>query len=72
MNIVCSQCGVQKREINHWWFAWTERAGQRLCIIPWQSDEGLIHEPKVQKLCGQNCVLKFTQQYLDSERKQAA
>lgn len=67
MTITCSQCGAVKGTVNHWWFGWTERAGQRLCIIPWQADEGLIHEPTVQRLCGQNCVQRFVQQYLDQK-----
>jgi hypothetical protein len=72
MTVTCSQCGVLKREVNHWFFAWTERAGQRLCIVPWEADSGLAHEPSVEKLCGQNCVQKFVQRYLDSGRRKAA
>jgi hypothetical protein len=68
MTISCSQCGVVKGEVNHWFFAWMERGNKRLCVVPWEEDEGLIHEPMVQKLCGQNCVHKFTQQFLDSLR----
>lgn len=68
MTISCSQCGVVKGEVNHWFFAWMERGNQRLCIVPWEADEGLVHEARAQRLCGQNCVHKATQQFLDSLR----
>lgn len=63
--IFCSQCGTAKRETNHWYFSWIERGGLRLCIVAWSFDPELVHEASVQKLCGQQCVQKAVQQYLD-------
>lgn len=61
----CSQCGTEKRETNHWFFGWLERSGERLCLVPWAFDPHLIHEPNVQKLCGDQCIHKFVQQFAD-------
>jgi hypothetical protein len=69
---VCSQCGALKRDVNHWWFGWTERLGQRICIVPWNFDSALVHEPHVEKLCGQSCVVKFVQQSMDQIQSVAA
>ena len=63
--ITCSQCGKEKRETNHWFFGWLERGGHRLCIVPWNFDPVLAREQEVQKLCGDQCVHKFVQQFAD-------
>jgi len=65
MTVTCSQCGVPKKETNHWFFGWLEREGRRLCIVPWGFDPMLVHEPTVQRLCGDSCVHKFVQQFAD-------
>lgn len=68
MTIFCSQCGVEKRQVNHWFLAWMEWGGKRLCVIPWELDPALSREDSVQKLCGQGCLLKSVQQYADSKQ----
>lgn len=54
--IQCSQCGVFKREVNHWYFAWLERGQMRFCVMPWEADPELAHEQTVNKLCGLQCL----------------
>jgi len=65
MPITCSQCGVEKRETNHWFFGWLERNGQRLCLVPWGFDPHLANEQDVQKLCGDQCAHKFLQHFTE-------
>ena len=62
---ICSQCGVQKREVNHWWFLWLERCGVRLCLLTWDADPDLQYESSVQKLCGMSCVSRAVSEFME-------
>jgi len=64
--ITCSQCGMVKREANHWFLAWTERGGERFCFAPLESDLSIASEEGVQTLCGERCLHKAVQRFLDS------
>ena len=52
----CSRCTFRKDDNSGWWFMWTERQGQRLCIMPWETDPDLALESSVLKLCGVGCL----------------
>ena len=67
-NMNCSQCGVEKRETNHWFMCWTEWSGKRLCVIPWELDPEMSREDSVLKICGQGCLVKVVQQYADAKQ----
>jgi hypothetical protein len=64
--ITCSQCGVLKREVNHWFLTWTERAGERFCFAPLGADPSMVSEERVETLCGDLCLHKAVQQFSDS------
>jgi hypothetical protein len=64
--ISCSQCGTLKREVNHWFVAWTERDGERFCFAPLDSDPSMASEGHVQTLCGDRCLHKAVQRFSDS------
>lgn len=61
---VCSQCGRVKGEVNRWFVLWDERAGTRLCLIPWAADPDMAKEFGVQTLCGEQCVSKAVSQFM--------
>lgn len=67
--IKCSHCQMIKREVNHWYFAWEERHGQRFCAVAWDSDPALVNEPEVLKLCGRNCAVQEFSAWMDRQRK---
>jgi hypothetical protein len=64
--LVCSQCGALKREVNHWFVAWTDRDGQRFCFAPFDVDPSMAREERVQTLCGDRCLHKAVQRFTDS------
>jgi hypothetical protein len=64
--ITCSQCGAPKREVNHWFVAWTERHGERFSFAPFDADASMATEEGVQTLCGDRCLLKAVQRFSDS------
>lgn len=64
--IHCSQCGVEKRDVNHWYLVWLEWGRQRFCWIPWELDPAMAREETVQKLCGDQCLHKAVQKHADS------
>ena len=64
--ITCSQCGIIKREVDHWFLAWTERGGERFCFALLESDLSIASEESVQTLCGERCLHKAVQRFSDS------
>lgn len=64
--ISCSQCGALKRDVNHWFIAWTDKAGQRLCITPLEADPVMAEMDGVLILCGQWCLHQVVQRFTDS------
>ena len=67
MQIHCSQCGREKREVNHWFVAWVERKS-RFCFDAFDSDPAMQCEPTVQKICGTNCLHKAVEQHAEMVR----
>lgn len=55
--ITCSQCGVQKRDVNHWFIAYVMFRTQ-LRIDAFGVDPAREREETTQKLCGENCLIK--------------
>src|SRR5438046_2670056 len=64
--ITCSQCRIIKREVNHWFLAWTERGRERFCFAPLDSDLSIAREESAQTLCGDRCPHRAVQQFTDS------
>ena len=68
--VTCSQCGRQKRDVNHWFLFWTERQGERGCFTLFDLDPAMQREPTVQKICGLDCLVKAV--YRATERQRIA
>jgi len=68
MAINCSQCGVEKRDVNHWFLFWSERYGERVCFTPFDFDPAMQREESVQKICGTQCLHKAVQKAADRLR----
>src|SRR5215467_7997047 len=63
---VCSQCGIVRREVNHWFMAWTERSGRSFCFMPLDANPAMINDKHIHALCGQRCLHNAIQKYTDS------
>jgi hypothetical protein len=69
----CDICGKQKGTVDHWWLAWTEphrphaEAAERQMfkIYPWENM--MAHDATVKHLCGQACLQKLVDRWLNSE-----
>ena len=69
----CDICGKQKSNINHWWLIWTEPYSPHpaaptrnlLKIYPWENMAA--HDATVKHLCGQACLQKFVDRWLNTE-----
>jgi|KBSMisStandDraft_5_1062788.scaffolds.fasta_scaffold00073_23 hypothetical protein len=70
--IVCSQCGAIKKEVNHWFLAWTDKGGRRFCFMRMDDDPGMATEEGVRTLCGQWCLHQEVQKHTDSAEKSHA
>lgn len=68
MAVSCSQCGIEKREVNHWWLAWSERRGTRFCFVPFELDPAMQRETTVQKICGEACLVKAVVKHAETLR----
>ena len=70
--IVCAQCGAIKREVNHWFIAWTEKQGRKFCFISMDTDPSMANRSATQSLCGQSCLHRAIQKHIDlAERSRA-
>lgn len=70
--IVCTQCGAIKREVNHWFIAWTEREGRKFCFISMDTDPAMANRNYTHNLCGQSCLHRAIQKHIDlAERSRA-
>lgn len=62
--VTCDECGVAKREVNHWLLAAPfERTTTHLLIAKWNdrfADEGVHH------YCGRECFNKAQSRWLDT------
>ena len=67
--IRCDECGEIKKEVNHWFKAWTSSGVDDMGIVmfsPWiEKSIGL-------DLCGQECVTKVLQRWMATEKLEAA
>lgn len=69
----CDICGKPKGSVDHWWLAWNEacqphrEAKERhmLKIYPW--DNMMAHDANAKHLCGQACLQKFVDRWMNSE-----
>lgn len=69
----CDICGKQKGSVDHWWLAWSEPysphpdAPQRhlFKIYPWENM--LAHDATAKHLCGQACLQKLVDRWLNTE-----
>jgi hypothetical protein len=69
----CDICGKQKGSTDHWWLAWIElysphpEAPERhlFKIYPWENM--LAHDATAKHLCGQACLQKLVDRWLNSE-----
>jgi len=69
----CDICGKQKGSVDHWWLAWSEPysphpdAPQRhlFKIYPWENL--LAHDASAKHLCGQACLQKLVDRWLNTE-----
>lgn len=68
MKIFCSQCGIEKRQVNHWFIAWHERLGDRFCFTLYEMDMSLAREETVQKICGESCLHLAIQKHIEKLR----
>jgi hypothetical protein len=60
---VCSQCGVVKGEVNHWFICWW--SGRHFHTKPIDDDPAMQREADVFTVCGDGCAHKVYQQFLD-------
>jgi len=63
MPVVCSNCGVEKRQVNHWFLVWLERGDTRLCITEYDEDPAMQHETSVAKVCGESCLMRMVARF---------
>src|SRR5262249_4590277 len=69
----CCNCWQQKRTVDHWWLAWSEPysphpdAPERhmFKIYPWENM--LAHDSMAKHLCGQACLQKLVDRWLNVE-----
>ena len=69
----CDICGKQKGSVDHWWLAWTEPFSphaqaperQMFKIYPWENM--LAHDATAKHLCGQACLQKLVDRWLNAE-----
>jgi hypothetical protein len=66
--VACSQCGALKRDVNHWFIAWTDKSGQRFCFTSLDADPVMARESGVMILCGEWCLHQAIQKYTDSNQ----
>jgi hypothetical protein len=74
----CDVCGKQKGNVDHWWLVWIEpyrpheQAAERqlLKIYPWENMSA--HDADVKHLCGQACLQKLVERWLNSESASAS
>ena len=62
---VCDECGVSKRETNHWWSLWREQHG--ILTTPMQDPNpqpGPRRSYDVKDACGEKCLLALISQWL--------
>jgi hypothetical protein len=68
----CEICGKQKGTVDHWWLAWNEgyrphemaAEKQMMKIYPWENM--LAHDATVKHLCGQACLQKLVDRWMNS------
>jgi hypothetical protein len=68
MTVTCSQCGVVKGSVNHWFLFWSERQGERVCFTPYDLDHAMQREESVKKICGTECLHKAVQKAVERLR----
>lgn len=64
-SIKCDGCGTQKGDGNHWFRIRTKNG---LTIVPWKYNA----VPEEKHACSDSCVVKFLQQWLDSQQAKDA
>ena len=63
LQFACDMCGKEKRKTNHWFLAYLA-AGQGLVVGQWNDD--VATDADVLHLCGNNCVHKLVERYLET------
>lgn len=60
INFTCDECGITKKESNHWWLM--RFSGHSVNIVPWGNDNDLRDAIIV---CGQECMMKKLSYWMD-------
>jgi len=60
----CDICGKQKQHTNHWLLASMDNAA--LTVRTWESVQ-VSNKREFKHLCGQECVLKFVNKWMNNE-----
>lgn len=60
----CDICGAVRKEANHWFTAQRELVAKQTWLTLWPWPTGHKAEGNISHLCGESCVLKFVQQYM--------
>ena len=59
-SIICDECGVQKKESNHWFIGFLWSTGNGISVRPMSPKE----PNDLKHLCGEKCVLSFVSKSL--------
>jgi len=68
----CSVCGVERKTANHWFVAIMQKAGYDLRTWDWAQQEGKLEDEKTLHLCGQVCVNRLFDKFMNEDAAQPA
>ena len=60
MSIRCGQCGVEKKETNHWWLVYADKGG---VVVIFFSEAGALY-PNHEPVCGLGCAVRAVEKCL--------
>jgi hypothetical protein len=70
-HITCSECGVEKKQTNHWWIAFIATGARLIHNMPrsieireWNDNDALI--PNAHHICGEGCLGKVLSRFCKS------
>ena len=61
---VCSECGMERREANHWFVSTRTACGLEFHTWEWAVREGVLEDEQLGHLCGQECAHKLLDRFL--------
>jgi hypothetical protein len=61
---VCSVCGAERKDANHWFVLTETKAGFHLQSWEWAVREEMLDEEGTEHLCGQVCAHKLLDRFM--------